>query len=300
MQLWLCCVPWMDGHHALLLFLPPRPSSPPSRPALTSMARRLLLAPAPAWCRKSRRTGLRQRGQRGSASDSMTYMRQRGQAASTMDVASGLSDHCSPWPWWCWSRSPSDDRHELGDDDHSSSDDTADAPLPEAAGVLCSAEELRTSGGALLVLCSCWVWGKKKRWQQVFIGGKWAVEAMDGGQLVFLIAAALLRSEYFASLIDHIILHPKHTHHSSLHCPHSCFCFMGWREERGGGQPGIELNSIELKKQGKAMATATPLPALSYLARWGEEEGMEWASGRRGGLGFVLAPGGRGGGGKMT
>ncbi|WVZ75139.1 hypothetical protein U9M48_023226, partial [Paspalum notatum var. saurae] len=234
MQLWLCCVPWMDGHHALLLFLPPRPSSPPSRPALTSMARRLLLAPAPAWCRKSRRTGLRQRGQRGSASDSMTYMRQRGQAASTMDVASGLSDHCSPWPWWCWSRSPSDDRHELGDDDHSSSDDTADAPLVSAggaggdrcsfrsrplplppvlpgrlitpcylllsflsaklsAGVLCSAEELRTSGGALLVLCSCWVWGKKKRWQQVFIGGKWAVEAMDGGQLVFLIAAALLR-----------------------------------------------------------------------------------------------------------
>jgi len=61
-----------------------------------------------------------------------------------MDVASGLSDHCSPWPWRCGgggggSRSPSDDRHELGDDDdHSSSDeDSGDALLsapPRAAG----------------------------------------------------------------------------------------------------------------------------------------------------------------------
>lgn len=101
----------------------------------------LRVAAAAAWCRKSRRTGLRQRGQRGSASESITYMRQRGQAASTMGVASGLSDHCSPCPWICGrgSRSPSDDdRHELGggdgdgdddEDDHSSSEDDAAAPL---------------------------------------------------------------------------------------------------------------------------------------------------------------------------
>jgi hypothetical protein len=71
---------------------------------------------------------LRHLGQRGSVSDSMTYMRQRGQAATTMEVASGLSDHCSPSP--C-SRSPSDDRHELGDD--SSSDDAA-ALAPRRGG----------------------------------------------------------------------------------------------------------------------------------------------------------------------
>ncbi|KAL6899823.1 hypothetical protein ACP4OV_006481 [Aristida adscensionis] len=57
----------------------------------------------------------------------MTYMRQRGHAASTMDVAPGLSDHCSPCP--C---SPSDDTHELGDD--SSSDDTALRPPCSAGG----------------------------------------------------------------------------------------------------------------------------------------------------------------------
>ena len=104
----------------------------------------LRVAAAAAWCRKSRRTGLRQRGQRGSASESITYMRQRGQAASTMGVASGLSDHCSPCPWICGrgSRSPSDDdRHELGggdgdddEDDHSSSEDDA----ADAGGDRCS------------------------------------------------------------------------------------------------------------------------------------------------------------------
>uniref|UniRef100_A0A0A9BBZ5 Uncharacterized protein n=1 Tax=Arundo donax TaxID=35708 RepID=A0A0A9BBZ5_ARUDO len=36
-------------------------------------------------------------------------MKQRGQAASTMDVASGLLDHCRPCSF-------SDDRQELGDD----------------------------------------------------------------------------------------------------------------------------------------------------------------------------------------
>lgn len=39
-------------------------------------------------------------------------MKQRGQAASTIDVASGLLDHCRPCSF-------SDDRHELGDDSSS-------------------------------------------------------------------------------------------------------------------------------------------------------------------------------------
>ncbi|KAG8059057.1 hypothetical protein GUJ93_ZPchr0002g25902 [Zizania palustris] len=93
-----------DGdHHPLPLVLPaPRPPA---------------AAAAAAW-RKSRMTGLRHLGQRGSASASMTYMKQRGQAASTIDVASGLSDHCIPPPPPCCSLS--DDRHELGDDSSSS------------------------------------------------------------------------------------------------------------------------------------------------------------------------------------
>jgi hypothetical protein len=39
-------------------------------------------------------------------------MKQRGQAASTMDVASGLLDHCRPCSF-------SEDRQELGDDSSS-------------------------------------------------------------------------------------------------------------------------------------------------------------------------------------
>lgn len=59
--------------------------------------------------RKSRMTGRLHLGQRGSASESMTYMKQRGQAARTMDAASGLL--CSF----------SDETHELGEDESSSS-----------------------------------------------------------------------------------------------------------------------------------------------------------------------------------
>jgi hypothetical protein len=43
----------------------------------------------------------------------MIYMKQRGQAANTMDVASGLLDHCRPCSF-------SDERQELGDDSSSS------------------------------------------------------------------------------------------------------------------------------------------------------------------------------------
>jgi hypothetical protein len=159
----LDAAPRANDHALLFLRPPPPPRAPlrlwpsPSRPPL-ALAR---AAPA-AWCRKSRRTGLRQRGQRGSASESITYMRQRGQAASTMDVASGLSDHCSPWPCrrcGCGSRSPSDDRHELGDDDdHSSSDeDSGDAllsapPRAGAGGDRCS---FRSRPPRLIPPCRC-------------------------------------------------------------------------------------------------------------------------------------------------
>jgi hypothetical protein len=85
----------------------------------------------------------------------MTYMRQRGQAASTMDVASGLSDHCSPWCPRCGgggSLSPSDERHELGDDDdHSPSDD--DAGDAAAGGDRCSFRSRPPP--RLIVLCRC-------------------------------------------------------------------------------------------------------------------------------------------------
>lgn len=49
-------------------------------------------------------------------------MKQRGQAASTMDVASGLLDHCRPCSF-------SDDRHELGDDSSSAIALLEESPL---------------------------------------------------------------------------------------------------------------------------------------------------------------------------
>ncbi|RWV80329.1 hypothetical protein GW17_00058424, partial [Ensete ventricosum] len=92
------------GHHQLFLFLP----------ALE----------LPRW--KSSSTVLLHLGHLGSFSESMTYMRHRGHPASTMDVASGLPNFCSP----------SDDTHELGgdrddddDDDESSSSSSSTTAL---------------------------------------------------------------------------------------------------------------------------------------------------------------------------
>lgn len=60
-------------------------------------------------------------GQRGSASESMTYMRQRGHPTSTIDVASGLLEYF---------RLSSDDTHDRGGDgDGDDDDDSSALPL---------------------------------------------------------------------------------------------------------------------------------------------------------------------------
>ncbi|WOK96457.1 hypothetical protein Cni_G05164 [Canna indica] len=105
------------------------------------LLRFLLELVLPRW--KSSRTVLLHFGHLGSFSDSITYMRHRGHPASTIDVASGLFDFCSP----------SDDTHELGgdidgeDDESSSSSSTTALVDGPPLALICFADRFSFRSG---------------------------------------------------------------------------------------------------------------------------------------------------------